>query len=276
VILTYYILGKQFPVIGNMPDAEYHTPGSEIVGQEVPKNERVITIDKLLISHAFIDDLDDAMSHFDVRSKYSSMMAHKLALTFDKNVMRNLILAARESSALTTGGTKGERIVNADLDSATDADFLAAWSSSMYSAAAKLDNKYVDGPRYCLLTPTRYYNLVQALSAGGFSVIHRDYGGEGSYADGKVVKIAGINMIPCPTLPTTDTESDTYHGVDAATTEGIVFTPDAVGTVKLMDLSIQSEWDIRRQGTLMVARYAMGHGMLQSECAIELANADVS
>jgi len=50
---------------------------------------------------------------------------------------------------------------------------------------------------------------------------------------------------------------------------------EAVGTVKLLDLAMESEYDIRRQGTLMVAKYAMGHGILRPECAIELATGAV-
>ena len=37
-----------------------------------------------------------------------------------------------------------------------------------------------------------------------------------------------------------------------------------------MDLAVESEYDIRRQGTLMVAKYAMGHGVLRPESAVEL------
>ena len=48
------------------------------------------------------------------------------------------------------------------------------------------------------------------------------------------------------------------------------FTKQAIGTLKLMDLSMQSEYRIDRQGTLMVARYAMGHGVLRPECTINL------
>jgi hypothetical protein len=56
----------QFPVIGRMPDAEYHTPGAEILGQDILHGERDISIDRLLISHIFIDNLDEVMTHFDV------------------------------------------------------------------------------------------------------------------------------------------------------------------------------------------------------------------
>jgi hypothetical protein len=40
-----------------------------------------------------------------------------------------------------------------------------------------------------------------------------------------------------------------------------------------MDLAMESEYDIRRQGTLMVAKYAMGHGIIRPACAIELKTA---
>jgi hypothetical protein len=45
---------------------------------------------------------------------------------------------------------------------------------------------------------------------------------------------------------------------------------DAVGTVKLMDLAMEAEYQTRFQGTLMVARYAVGHGILRPECAVEI------
>jgi hypothetical protein len=37
-----------------------------------------------------------------------------------------------------------------------------------------------------------------------------------------------------------------------------------------MDLAMESEYEIRRQGHFMVAKYAVGHDYLQPDCAIEL------
>jgi hypothetical protein len=50
----------------------------------------------------------------------------------------------------------------------------------------------------------------------------------------------------------------------------LVMTKDAVATVKLMDLSVESEYQINRQGTLMVSKYAMGHNVLRPACAVAL------
>ena len=52
--------------------------------------------------------------------------------------------------------------------------------------------------------------------------------------------------------------------------QGLVFTKDAAATVKLLDLGVESEYLIQNQGTLMVAKYAMGHNILRPACAISL------
>jgi len=38
-------------------------------------------------------------------------------------------------------------------------------------------------------------------------------------------------------------------------------------------LATESEYDIRRQGTLMVAKYAVGHGVLRNEAAVQIQSA---
>ena len=50
----------------------------------------------------------------------------------------------------------------------------------------------------------------------------------------------------------------------------LVMTKDAVATVKLMDLSVESEYQINRQGTLVVSKYAMGHNVLRPACAVSI------
>ena len=50
-------------------------------------------------------------------------------------------------------------------------------------------------------------------------------------------------------------------------------TTDAGCTVKLMDLAVESEYQITRQGTLMVARYAMGHNILRPATSVAICSA---
>ena len=57
---------------------------------------------------------------------------------------------------------------------------------------------------------------------------------------------------------------------EANKVRAIVMAKDAVATVKLMDLSVESEYQIQRQGTLLVAKYAMGHNVLRPAMAVAL------
>jgi len=264
-----------FPVVGTIA-AAYHVPGAEIVGTQVGHNEKVISIDGLLLSQATIANIDEAMNHFDVSSIYSKEMGIVLANQFDKNVVQEGILGAR-AAALITGGSAGTLLVDAkmkmtsgDLGTAGTATTLAekanAIAGAIFNAAAKLDIQNAPAERYCFLRPTEYYCLIQNTTA-----LNVQWGGAGSYSEGVIPTIAGINIIKSNNVPYTDLSGATYHGVNAAKTVGLIFCPEAIGTVKLMDLSMQSEFQMRFQATLMVARYAMGHGWLRTEALVELA-----
>lgn len=265
-----------FPIVGGI-GANYHTPGTEIIGQKVEHNERIIAIDQLLVADAFIASIDEAMNHYDVRSIYSTEIGRKLANVMDRNIIIEFIKAARASATLTTGfgGTE----IKSDyfkVDAATGAkdvkEKAAALAAGLFEAAQALDEKDVpkDG-RFALLRPAEYYSLVQNTD-----VINRDWGGAGIYSDGKVWRVAGIEIVETNNIVKTDTTDEQdphynlYHNVDATQTVGIVASQDAVGTVKLMDLAMESGWDMRRQGTLILAKYACGHGVLRPECAVEL------
>ena len=150
----------------------------------------------------------------------------------------------------------------------------------MFAAAKALDANYVPSEgRKCFMRLEEYYKLANATNA-----INVDFSGRGSIAEGKVVKIAGIELVPVAHF----VDSNVNSGVDqgSATAGGsnpqavnltnyvaLVSHPSAVGTVKLMDLGVEKEYDIRRQGTLMVAKYAMGHGVLRPEAAVGIKEA---
>lgn len=246
-------------------NASYHTPGAEIVGQSSNVSERVITIDDLLISDVFLANIDEAMTHYDVRSEYSKQSGSALAREWDKNVLQLGVLAARAASTV-TGGNGGTVLTNATYGS--DGAVLAG---GMFAAAQKFDEKDIpENDRYMYVKPAQYYLLAQTTN-----VLNRDWGGSGVYADGKVLKVAGISIVKTNNLPITDLSADLpakYAG-NFATTVALVMNRAAVGTVKLLDLSTEMEYDIRRQGTLIVSKYALGSGILRPECAVELKTA---
>ena len=264
----------QFPATWKI-DSYYHTPGTELAGQTIKHGERVITIDDLLVSPVFIAQIDEAKNHYDVRSIYTQECGHSLSNTADKNVLQTAVLAAREGA--TIAGARGGSTINGGANLVTNAN--GALLNALYAAAQTLDEKDVpESGRFAVFKPAQYYKLVLDDKA-----IHRDFtAGNGDIRTGKVFDIAGIQIVKSNHLPTANITAPTgqvgprplakYAG-DFSNTVGLVMHPNAVGTVKLMDLQVEGEYQISRQGTLIVAKYAMGHGILRPECAVELSKA---
>ena len=250
----------QFPATWKA-EAFYHTPGKEIMGQQIKHGERVITINDLLVSPVFVANIDEAMNHYDVRSIYTKECGAALARHFDRNVLKVGILGARETKGTIDTGPVGKTIEIEIKESMKP--FIAA----VFEAAQILDEKDVpSSDRYLFVKPEHYYKLVQDTTA-----LNRDWGGAGSYSDGKVIRIAGIQIVETNNLPKeniTDTK-DPYKG-DFSKTLGLILHKTGVGTVKLLELSTESEYVIGLQGTLTVAKMAIGHGVLRPEACIEL------
>lgn len=253
-----------FPATGRTNGARYHVPGTEILGSVAKFNERVITIDDLLVTDFFVANIDEAMNHFDVRSEITTQMGEELAQAYDKNVAQTAILAAR-GSAVVDGLPGGGSLTKATY--LTSSDDLA---DAHFDAAAILDDKKIpSSERYSFVKPVQYYAL-----ARNTKVINKDWDGRGSYAEGKVKMIADILLVKTSNLPQTlvDTGPAKYQG-DFSKVAGLIMHKSAVGTVRLLDLALESEYQISRQGTLMVAKYAVGHGILRPESALELKTA---
>jgi hypothetical protein len=247
--------------------AAYHTPGAELVGSIVDHNERVITIDGLLIADRFIAEIDEAMNHWDVRSEYSYDAGRSLSKKMDTNIAQVGLLAAR-ASATVTGGNGGTVVTAATA--LTDAD---AMIGAIYDAAIALDEKDVPAEdRFCFLKPAQVYLMAES----GSKIVNRDYtsGANGGVDTGVVLTVAGIKIVKTNNLPQANvaTGPTAYQG-DFSTVAGLVMHRSAVGTVKLINLGVEMAYDIRRQGTLVVAKYAAGHGILRPESAVEIKTA---
>ena len=87
-----------FPVMGRV-GAEYHTPGAEITGSDINHNEKVITINDLLISHVFLSNIEEAKNHWSVRSAYSTEIGRALAFQKDKHILQTIGQAAKTTTA---------------------------------------------------------------------------------------------------------------------------------------------------------------------------------
>jgi hypothetical protein len=267
-----------FPVMGRI-GASYHAVGTEITGSDINHNEKVITINDLLISSVFVSNIEEAKNHWDVRSAYSTEIGRALAFQKDKHILQTIGQASLASASI-TGGDATTNVVNTGIASATDSTAANAMIDAIFAAAKELDANYVPSEgRKCFMRLEEYYKLANATNA-----VNVDFSGNGSIAEGKVHKIAGIELVPVAHFVDSNVTSGTDAGsatnggstpqaVNLSNFVALVSHPSAVGTVKLMDLAVEKEYDIRRQGTLMVAKYSMGHGVLRPEAAVGIKEA---
>ncbi|MCQ4158762.1 phage capsid protein [Roseomonas sp. GC11] len=256
----------QFPIVGRAT-ASYHTPGNEILGTAVPQNEVVLTVDDMLISPQFIAEIDEAMNHYDLRSYYSTEGGRALARTFDANLAQTGVLAARTAALLTDavqgagGGEAGDSVTDANMG--TSGSALAA---AAFSAQQKFDEKDVpQDDRTMYVRPAQYYLLAQTTS-----VLNKDWGGSGAYADGTVLRVAGLEIVKTNSLPITNitTGPSKYQG-NFTNTRALFMHKAAVGTVELIGISSRADYDPRRLGTLLNSKMAIGHGVLRPVLSIE-------
>jgi hypothetical protein len=271
----------QFIFTGRM-QAAYHTPGEPILGSgDPPVAEKTIQCDDLLISSAFVYDLDETLAHYSLRSEISSKIGHALAEAYDKKVFRTIALAAREAHPITAspgpepGGTQIELGVTKEYNAQALVD-------AFFEAAAVLDEKNLPKTgRTAVLNPRQYYALVSQVSS---NILNRDYGNsQGNLNSGEgLVEIAGINIKRSNNLPflagtvnAVSGENNTYNG-DFSTHCGLIYQRDVAGIVEAIGPQVQvtgGDVSVLYQGDVLVGRLAMGAGTLNPAGAIELTSA---
>ena len=296
----------QFPVTG-IAEAAYHTAGESLIEKvssgteskylsDIKKTEKTIFIDDMLIASTFLANIDELMSHYDLRSVYATELGKALAKRFDIATMKTLFSAAKNDEANISGDTAKGAIISG---STADAEKTVA---RLFDIATALDEQ--DAPsegRFAILAPKTYNTILTADN----TAISRDFGNGANVAAGSIPSVAGISLYKSNHLATIAGQGDqrtatvtTQTGIDGSAgvkndvtgTAGdgyeadftglvkgsagseeygiLAGTKEAIGTVKLLDLATESDYQIERQGTLFVAKYAMGHGILRPECSV--------
>lgn len=264
----------QFPVFGP-GNTVFHTRGEEITFQEMGATERVVSIQDLLLAPYFIDVLDEAKAHFDIRREIAVQQGQQLAEQADLRVLMSKIVASRTAANITypvgQETPAGDRITGATIG--TEAAVLKA---GIYDAAEDLDEHNVpSSDRYCFLAPAQFYLLLQD---GEF--IDRDFsdGSNGSRATAVMRNAADFEVVKTNNLPRADVSSGgaadpfpTNLQLDYTANIAVCSHMSAAASVTLIGLGFESEYDANRQGHMMIAKYAKGFDYLRPEAAVELA-----
>jgi hypothetical protein len=310
----------QFPTTG-LALARYFTQGSSLFDDnsadgnamlsQIKQSERIIYVDNLLTASCFIDQLDEAISHYDYRSAFATELGRALARHQDNLAWHTLTAAALDHGTVANEHTPGAKndIIDATLFYTNPSNAVNA----IYAASQVLDE--VDVPkedRVVLMPPIAYYNLLKAgvLSIGAHAVsdtrgLHadtgvrgevsgtmvagmpvvvtncdgwassdtaEDAGGTAGFTDSKVpspgaAEDQGIRNLIAPGGTPDGDDGDAIAAMDA-NTACLVFHKAAAGIVKLRDITMESEYIIERQGTLMVAKMAQGMGALRNDAIV--------
>ena len=186
--------------------AEYHTPGNSILGNTdgtPPVAEKTITVDDLLISSAFVYELDETLAHYELRGEISKKIGYALAQKYDRLIFRAIAKGARQASPISKtgfiepGGTQIRVGAGSNADDALDDTELV---KAFYEAAAALDEKGVsDDGRVAVLNPRQYYELIKG--AGNNGLINRDVQGTALQSGNGVIEIAGIQIYKSMNVP---------------------------------------------------------------------------
>ena len=208
--------------------AEFHTPGNSIMGNSdgaPPVAEKTITCDDLLISSAFVYELDETLAHYELRGEISKKIGYALAQKYDRLIFRAIAKGARQASPVSKtnfvepGGTQ----IRVGTGNATEAYDAAKLVDAFYDAAAALDEKGVssDG-RVAVLNPRQYYSLINTVSSGVITsgLINRDAQGTALQSGQGVVEIAGIKIYKSMNIPFFGNYG-TKYGTASATNPGI-------------------------------------------------------
>lgn len=260
----------QFILTGRI-GAEYFVPGSELTGLDSPVSERTINLDGVLLSHHGLWDYDEAVAHYDTRGPVTAEMGNALAQQWDKNNFQEMVLGAR-SSAIVSDGNGGSQILNDAFKvgaggAADSAEMAVELALGIFEAQRTLAEKDVPQDTvYAYIRPYHYYTLFQNKDLIDKQL---NVGVNGGLDTAKLLKIANADVVMSNNVPSTNIAGG-KHDVDASKTIGVIATPDAVGTVRLMDISTEAQWLIERQIHLMVSKMATGHGFLRPDCAVEL------
>jgi len=285
--------------------AAFHTPGTPILGSgDPPVAEKTIVVDDLLISSAFVYDLDETLAHYELRGEISKKIGYALAEKYDRLIFRAITRGARlahpisATGKLEPGGTTLQ--VGTGTGAAADALDSTKLVAAFFEAAAVLDEKGLstDG-RAAVLSPRQYYSLIENVSSN--ALINRDEQGTGLQTGGGVISIAGIKIYKSMNVPfqgkygtastidnagsfvgaTIENGEPSVSGINNdygpangfATSCGLIFQKEAAGVVETIGPQVQvtsGDVSVIYQGDVILGRLAMGADYLNPAACVEL------
>jgi len=265
---------------------------------QIKSNEKEVFLDGPIVSVATIAEFDELRSQYDVRAGHAVELGRAIAEEFDIRGLLMLANGARSATQITASGPDNDRAGTRT----SDADFNSNGASAvatLFRLKRALDAKFVpQQDRHVIITPECYSTLAQQTD-----LVNRDWvaGSNGDFADGTVFRVAGFQLHISNRLKSADNTTgltnlsaanrtgclNVYSGASApnATNGGVAVTAghyesivalafhkSGVGSIQAQGLSLETEYMIEYQSTLMVAKKLAGVSFLRPESCIEISD----
>ena len=275
-----------FPISGKQ-ESRYHQPGTEITGgtnDPSDLNERILTLDSLMIADAAIAEVDELMAYWPARQEITRELGRALAYEYDKRVARIIFSAANNSTeplakAINTGRTGSTVTLGTDYTAAaaTRQEKGDALVNAIFDARIAMEKKDVPTDNlYAIFGPDDFYAIT--MSSRAINTDFNSGGGNGTIADGKTLMVAGIplfssNHVSQPAYTLVAGDCNAEYAQDLSSNKGLVFHKDCAGVLTMLSPALQvtsGDWNVSHQSTLMVARQNIGMGVLRAECAVSI------
>lgn len=265
-----------FPIIGRKRDAAEHEPGELILGGTIESNDVEITLDKMIYDSVFVAEIDELISHFDVRGPYAHQLGQSLGSLDARRVAIMHILASRKFyvGGVPTGVPQGQPApgyaYDANMKTSATALEAALWSAKEYL----LENEISGEAPVCKLPHQQVLLLARNFGFATDGTAANPQSGSGSRVSGELGRVVGFNVEGSNHIPKTNitTGLPKYQG-DFSTTVGHVSTKMAVGSLERKSMSVIVKDQAERLGTIIIASKFNGHGILRPEASFELATA---
>lgn len=288
--------------------SEYHEAGTELLGLDVETKEYTITLDdRPLVAHFEVDDIDVAMSHFDVRNELASEVGRELARQMDRKIAILLINAARTQADTGTNsfpiggntllGIQSGATLTGYTDYTVTAGTPSTWGTEANAAAfveqigdvcQKMDENDVPVNDRCAIVNVPLYYALRRLglpySASGTATnvgVQALWGRNDTGAAGPKIQdtqgfqlpidVLGVPVYCSNHIPFTQiTTGPTKYQGDFRRTGGIIFQKSSIAVLQMMGVQSEKFRDVRRQSDFMVSKMLMGGGTLRPYCAFEV------
>ena len=256
----------QFIIGGKTSDStqpDTYDRGTQVDVTEVEFDERTIILARPVYEAKRVDQFEEKVAHYDVRTIITNNMGEALANKVDRMVF-DQIFAASSGTGLASNPDAATLLAITYTGTAVAKGNVLA--DAIFDAAALIRTNDVMDDLYVAVSPTEYSAIVRSDRA-----VNADFtNGNGGFDTGKVMQVGGVTLVQSNNV------KGTAGGTGGATEKllGLVFSSEAVGVLELIGMTTNQEKQIEfLDSTLMTAYYANGMGVLRPECAVSIMSA---